>query len=104
MGAVFRMPFIYVENLPDAIAELKKTGVKVFASHLEGKNAYDRESYLGKTAFLIGNEGNGLRREVADCADVWIRIPMAGSAESLNAAVAASVLMFEVSRQRRRQG
>lgn len=103
MGAIFRMPFLYVEKLPDAIAELKKTGVKVFAAHLDANSAYDRESYLGNTAFLIGNEGNGLRREVAGCADAWIRIPMAGNAESLNAAVAASVLMFEVSRQRRRQ-
>ena len=50
---------------------------------------------------LIGNEGNGLRQEVADCADTWIRIPMAGQVESLNAAVASAVLMFEVSRQRR---
>ncbi len=52
-------------------------------------------------AFLIGNEGNGLRREVAEAADRWIRIPMKGQVESLNAAVAATVLMFEASRQRR---
>ena len=54
------------------------------------------------TAYLIGNEGNGLRQEVADCADTWIRIPMLGQAESLNAAVAASILMFEAARQRRK--
>ena len=53
---------------------------------------------------MIGNEGNGLRREVAQCADTWIQIPMAGQAESLNAAVAAAILMFEVSRQRRFPG
>ena len=101
MGAVFRLPFLYVDDLPGAVSELKETGIRVFAAHLEGKNDYDREDYSGGTAFLIGNEGNGLRDEVAECADCRIRIPMQGKAESLNAAVAAAVLMFEVSRQRR---
>lgn len=101
MGAVFRLPFLYVDDLPGAVSELKETGIRVFAAHLEGKNAYDREDYSGGTAFLIGNEGNGLRDEVAECADCRIRIPMQGKSESLNAAVAAAVLMFEVSRQRR---
>ena len=101
MGAVFRMPFVYSEDIISTIERLKLQGIRVYAAHLDGKNAYDREDYRGKTAFLIGNEGNGLRREVADCADTWIRIPMEGQAESLNAAVAASILMFEVSRQRR---
>lgn len=102
MGAVFRMPFIYVENLPESIAKLQSRGVRVYAAHLDGKQFYDEEDYQSGTAFLIGNEGNGLRQEVTDCADAWIRIPMEGQAESLNAAVAAAVLMFEVSRQRRR--
>lgn len=102
MGAVFRMPFLCVDDLPETIKRLKKEGIQVYAAHLEGKHVYDEEDYRGKTAFLIGNEGNGLRDEVADCADIRIRIPMKGQAESLNAAVAASVLMFEVSRQRRK--
>lgn len=101
MGAIFRMPFVYVEDLIETIAELKGRGVHVYAAHLDGKNTYDKENYTIDTAFLIGNEGNGLRQEVAECADVWIRIPMEGEAESLNAAVAASILMFEASRQRR---
>lgn len=101
MGAIFRMPFVYSEDIISTIERLKVQGIRVYAAHLDGKNAYDREDYRGKTAFLIGNEGNGLRREVADCADIWIRIPMEGQVESLNAAVAASILMFEVSRQRR---
>lgn len=102
MGAVYRMPFVYVEDVIGGIETLKMHGVKVYAAHLDGKNAYDQEDYRQGTAFLIGNEGNGLRQEVADCADTWVRIPMAGQVESLNAAVAATVLMFEVSRQRRR--
>ena len=103
MGAVFRMPFLYVENLPEKIKELQNEGIKAYAAHLHGKNAYDEEDYTTGCAFLIGNEGNGLRDEVADCADCLIRIPMEGEAESLNAAVAAAVLMFEAGRQRRKK-
>ena len=101
MGSLYRMPFAYVEEFIETIQEVKKNGIKVFAAHLEGKNSYDQEDYRKGSAFLIGNEGNGLRQEVADCADVRIRIPMQGQVESLNAAIAATVLMFEVSRQRR---
>lgn len=101
MGAIFRMPFVYVEDIPEIIKKLKEQGVRIFAAHLNGKRMYDEEDYTGKTAFLIGNEGNGLCREAAECADTWVRIPMYGQAESLNAAVAASILMFEVNRQRR---
>lgn len=101
MGAIYRMPFLYVEDLSEMIERIKAREICVYAAHLDGKNTYDKEDYCGGTAFLIGNEGNGLRKEIADCADTWIRIPMAGEVESLNAAVAASILMFEVSRQRR---
>lgn len=101
MGALFRVPFLRVEDLPGAVMELKAEGLRVYAAHLEGSSAYDREDYRQGTAFLIGNEGNGLREETAACADCRIRIPMEGKAESLNAAVAAAVLMFEAGRQRR---
>ena len=101
MGAVFRVPFLYAEDLPGTIGELKRAGLGIYAAHLKGKNAYDHEDYRKGCAFLIGNEGNGLRDEVAECADHLVIIPMQGMAESLNAAVAAAVLMFEVSRQRR---
>lgn len=101
MGAIFRQPFAYVENVVETITRMKESKVTVYAAHLQGEHTYDREDYRAKTAFLIGNEGNGLRKEVAEAADIWVRIPMAGEAESLNAAVAAAVLMFEVSRQRR---
>ena len=102
MGAVLRMPFLYVEDLPGAIGELKKEGILAYAAHLSGEHAYDEEDYTAGCAFLIGNEGNGLRDEVAACADQRILIPMCGHAESLNAAVAAAVLMFEAGRQRRK--
>jgi len=103
MGAIYRMPFIYVEDLPEACALLKKKEICLYAAHLDGAHFYDEEDYSGGCAFLIGNEGNGLRDEVAACADVRIKIPMHGQVESLNAAVAASILMYEVCRQRRKE-
>ena len=55
-------------------------------------------------AFMIGNEGNGLSDEIADMADTYIRIPMEGAVESLNAAISATLLMYECNRQRRLLG
>ena len=101
MGSVLRMPFVYVEDLHETLQELKNRNIRLFAAHLKGKQAYDLEDYTGDTAFLIGNEGNGLTDETAAMADTYVRIPMEGSVESLNAAVAASVLMFEAARERR---
>lgn len=101
MGSIYRMPFLYVEDLENTIDEVKKQGIKVYAAHLQGKNNYDEENYKTGCAFLIGNEGNGLRDEIAEKADTWVKIQMHGQVESLNAAIASSILMFEVCRQRR---
>ncbi|MDO4469740.1 MAG: RNA methyltransferase [Bacillota bacterium] len=101
MGSIYRMPFLYVEDLENTIDEVKKQGIKVYAAHLQGKNNYDEENYKTGCAFLIGNEGNGLRDEIAEKADIWVKIQMHGQVESLNAAIASSILMFEVCRQRR---
>ena len=101
MGAIFRIPFIYTDDLKGTIDELKREGITVYAAHLKGENSYDMEDYKTACAFLIGNEGNGLTEETAACADRKILIPMEGGAESLNAAVASAVLMFEAGRQRR---
>lgn len=101
MGSVLRVPFAYVEDLPECLRGLKKRGIRLYAAHLKGENSYDREDYTGDTGFLIGNEAAGLSHAAAGLADTYIRIPMEGQVESLNAAVAASVLMFEAARQRR---
>ena len=101
MGSIYRVPTIYIEDTVKLLELFKEKGIKSYAAHLEGKNSYDKEDYRGGTAILIGNEGNGLRDEVSEKADIWVRIPMEGQVESLNAAIAASVLMFEVARQRR---
>ena len=75
--------------------------IPVFAAHLGGTLSYDETDYRNGCAFLIGNEGNGLTDETAVLADTYIRIPMEGQVESLNAGVAASLLMYEAYRQKR---
>lgn len=100
MGAMFRMPFMVSDDLPAEIQRMKSEGVQVYAAHLRGtKNHWDFD-YRQPTAFMIGNEGNGLQDAIADLADTYLRIPMMGHTESLNAGVAASVLMYEALRQR----
>lgn len=101
MGSVYRMPFCYSEDIRKDLERMKKAGIHTYAAHLEGRKSYEDEDYRKPCAFLIGNEGNGLRAEVAEKADTYIRIPMKGKVESLNAAAAAAVLMFEAARQRR---
>ena len=101
MGSIYRMPFIYIEDILNLLDLFRKNGVKSYAAHLDGEKFYDQEDYCSGTAILIGNEGNGLRDEVTEKADKLVKIPMHGEVESLNAAIAASVLMFEVFRQRR---
>ena len=101
MGSLARVPFLYVENLQEACSAVKERGVRLFAAHLDGSSSYDEEDFTVPCAFLIGNEANGLSGPISALADAYIRIPMAGQVESLNAAIAASVLMFEAARQRR---
>lgn len=102
MGAVYRVPFLYAKDLSSMIKLLQEKGTEVYAAHLGADRFYDAYDYQKSTAFLIGNEANGLRDETADCADALIGIPMEGKVESLNAAVASSVLLYEAYRQRRR--
>lgn len=100
MGSIYRVPFIYADNLQDTLQKLRAGGVQIYAAHLEGKDYYTTYSFRQSTAFLIGNEGNGLSEECARAADHYLRIPMEGRLESLNAAVAAALLVYEAKRQR----
>ena len=101
MGSVYRMPFYYAEDLHGVLKEWKKQGIRLYAAHLKEQRTYDREDYRKPSAFLIGNEGQGLTDGTADLADHYIRIPMSGQVESLNAAVASAILMYEARRQRK---
>jgi len=101
MGSIFRMPFFTAEDLPAETARLANAGIRICAADMDGEADYTRVDYTGGSAFLIGNEGNGLSAQMMQMADTRVRIPMCGRVESLNAAMAASVLMFEAARQRR---
>ncbi|WP_313134151.1 TrmH family RNA methyltransferase [Anaerocolumna sp.] len=101
MGAIYRMPFVYVEDLKEAIIKVKKHNISIYAAHLSAHYYYDEVDYNGKSAILIGNEANGLSDEITEMATKYIKIPMEGNVESLNAAIAAAVLMYEIYRQKR---
>ncbi|SFG55412.1 RNA methyltransferase, TrmH family [Lachnospiraceae bacterium C7] len=101
MGSIFRVPFVIVDDLEKTINELHESGVKLYAAHLKGKASYDKKDYTSACGFFIGNEGNGLSDEIANLADEYIKIPMEGHVESLNAAISATLLMYEANRQRR---
>jgi TrmH family RNA methyltransferase len=100
MGAIFRVHVFSSDNLADDIDTLKQKGICVYGTHLSGTEFYD-EKFTSPSAFLIGNEGNGLSAEISAKADKLIKIPMLGSVESLNAATTVAVVGYEVLRQRR---
>ncbi len=101
MGAVFRMPFYRAaEPFREEIRQLRETGFAVYAACLGAERLYTDCRYDGRVGILIGNEANGLTEETASLADVSVRIPMEGEVESLNAAVSAALLMYEVHRRR----
>lgn len=99
MGSIFRVPFCYVENLTDWITSMNAEAVGTYSAHLQGTSFYDFD-YQKPTIFCIGNEGNGLTDALSQTTKYKIKIPMMGKVESLNAATAATVLMYEAMRQR----
>ena len=96
MGSVFRVPVVYTGDLARDIGLLKEAGVRVYAAHLKGQRFHNEVKAAGRVAVMIGNEARGLSDEAAALADEYIKIKMHGQVESLNAAVAAAVLMFGI--------
>ena len=101
MGSVFRVPFAYADDLCEVIKQAREAGITSYAAHLNGTECFDDPPYKGGTALLIGNEGNGLSPELTAQADHLVRIPMEGRLESLNAAVAAGIMMYTIYRKNR---
>ena len=98
MGAIFRINVIVCEDLSDVISQLKKHKVKIAATDLKTDNRIYDVDYK-KTAVIIGNEANGVSEKLLERADVKIKIPMTGKTESLNAAVATGIILYEKQRQ-----
>lgn len=100
MGSIYRVPLFNIEETAIIFEKFRTHGIVSYAAHLRAEKLYDRLDYTKATAFLIGNEGNGLREETALQASEYLRIPMEGKVESLNAAMASGILMYEAHRQR----
>ncbi|GAB6170394.1 RNA methyltransferase [Clostridium carnis] len=100
MGSLFHIPIIYEDENYTFINKLKNDGFSLVATSLkESKNFFD-EDLGGKVILSVGNEGNGISKEVFSMADKKVKIPMPGGAESLNVAIATSIILFEKVRQK----
>lgn len=102
MGAIFRVPHFYAEDFLAKLEEMRRSGACIYAAHLSGRQFYDAPLYKGKTVILIGNEANGLSQAAAEKADCLVKIPMEGKAESLNAAVATALFVYEAYRKKKK--
>ncbi|GGA51446.1 23S rRNA (guanosine(2251)-2'-O)-methyltransferase RlmB [Paenibacillus physcomitrellae] len=103
-GAVEYVPVARVTNLAQTIDQLKEAGIWVVGTDVEAREGiYDTNIFNGPVAVVIGNENKGMGRLIKEKCDVLVKLPMAGKLNSLNASVAAGVVMYEVLR-RREQG
>ena len=98
MGSVFRMNLRTTDDLPGELTKLREKGYSILSSQLDGTPFYEREKVAEQFALVIGNEGNGVSEQVQQTATHRVRLPMRGGAESLNAAIAAAIMMYELMR------
>ena len=99
MGAIFRVQIIEVENLSETLNSLKQKGFDLVSTSLQtDKNIYDIN--YNKKVVVIGNEANGVSKDIQDASDYKVKIPMMGKTESLNASVAASIMIYEYVREK----
>lgn len=98
MGSIFRMNLRTTDDLPGELTKLREKGYSILSSQLDGTPFYEREKVAEQFALVIGNEGNGVSEQVQQTATHRVRLPMRGGAESLNAAIAAAIMMYELMR------
>ena len=99
MGAIYRLHIIEVENLEETLKDLQKDGFKVVVTSLDTKKSIYDISY-DKSIVVIGNEANGVSKEVQELANERVKIPMLGKTESLNASVATGIMIYEYVRRK----
>ncbi len=99
MGSIFRMGLSFPVSLPEALRQYRKKGYSVLSSQLDGEPFYQRKNVSDHLILVIGNEGNGISSEVRTEATHHLCLPMRGGAESLNAAIAAAVMMYDLTRE-----
>ena len=98
MGSIYRVKIIEVEDLEKTLLNLKKNNFEIITTELEAKKSIYEIDY-DKKIVVIGNEGNGVSHEIRNISDIKAKIPMLGKAESLNASVAAGIMIYEYVRQ-----
>ena len=98
MGSIFRMNLRTTDDLPGELTKLREKGYSILSSQLDGTPFYERQGVAECFALIIGNEGNGVSEQVQQTATHRVRLPMRGGAESLNAAIAAAIMMYELMR------
>ncbi|WP_026894936.1 23S rRNA (guanosine(2251)-2'-O)-methyltransferase RlmB [Clostridiisalibacter paucivorans] len=99
-GAVEYMPVVKVSNIAYTMDQLKDKGLWIYGADMDGKEDYFDVDIKGPVGIVVGNEGKGIGRLVKEKCDFLIKIPMKGKVTSLNASVSASIIMYEVLRQR----
>ncbi len=99
-GALTNIKIVEVNNLVNAIKELKKNGFWVYGTDMEDSELYTKVDYTEKVVLVIGAEGNGISRLVRENCDFVVNIPLLGKINSLNASVAAGIVIYEIVRQR----
>lgn len=99
-GATSYLPVAQTKNLPRLIDQLKEEGVWVYGAAGEARQDVSRTDFSGKAALVIGAEGEGMRRLVREKCDVLVSIPVRGQVQSLNASVAAGILLYEAAKKR----
>jgi TrmH family RNA methyltransferase len=98
MGSGFRLPVSSEESLKKALIALKEKGYAIIAADMRGTNIYDYSLNSRRIALVIGSEAHGINRDVIALADCTLSLPLCGGAESLNAAIAAGIMMYELVR------
>lgn len=98
MGSIFRMPIQVTPDLPAALTALRENGCSIISSQLDGEPFYRRSPVGEHFCLIIGNEGNGISDAVKATATHRVKLPMRGGAESLNAAIAAGIMMYDLMR------
>jgi 23S rRNA (guanosine2251-2'-O)-methyltransferase len=101
-GAVEHLPVARVRNLADWLGEAKRAGAWIYGAAGDAPASYDAPDYSGRVVLVLGAEGRGLRKRVADSCDALVSIPMRGKVASLNVSTAAAVLVYGILHSRRR--
>ncbi len=98
-GAIFNIRSIEIDDVKHFADDIKAQGYKLITTKMEAETAFNEYKYSKKTAIVIGNEGKGISKEIFELSDLSVKIPLFGEIESLNASVAAAIIIYEMGSQ-----